>query len=193
MCGLGVTNIHKIVIEVCEVMVTHLWQDYVSSYFPLTEEHMKEKIIDMEDIWQFPRCWAAVDGCHISIKCPDGGAKAAKEYHNFTNFHSIVLMGLVDTKYRFVWASAGIPGNTHDAMILQSTQLWKDIVEHNSIPSMSKEICNVEIGPLIVADSAFPCTTWIMKPYSNAVLSPEETLIIGCLGQGWLPNVHMVS
>jgi hypothetical protein len=86
------------------------------------KEHVKEKIMDMEEIWQFPCCWAAVDGCHISIKCPDGGAEAAKEYHNFKNFYSIVLMGLVDAKYRFVWASVGFPGNTHDAMILQATQ-----------------------------------------------------------------------
>jgi hypothetical protein len=57
MCGLGVTTIHKIVIEVCEVVVTYLWQDYVSSYFPLMEEDMKEKMIDMEEIWQFPCCW----------------------------------------------------------------------------------------------------------------------------------------
>jgi hypothetical protein len=32
-------RVHKIVIEVCEVMVTHLWHDYVYCYFPLTEGH----------------------------------------------------------------------------------------------------------------------------------------------------------
>ena len=60
-----------------------------------------------------------MDGCHISIKCPDGGAEAVKEYNNFKNFYPIVLVGLVEAKYRFEWASAGILGNTHDAMILQ--------------------------------------------------------------------------
>ena len=135
---------------------------------------MKEKIMDMEEIWQFPCCWSAVDGCHISIKCPDGGAEAAKEYHNFKNFYSIVMMGLVDAKYRFVWASVGFPGNSHDSMILQTTQLWKDITENNIIPSIAKIIEGVEVGPLIVADSAFPCTTSIMKPYTCATLTPEE-------------------
>ena len=52
-------------------------------------------IIDMEDRWQFPCCWSAVDGCHISIKCPDGGAEAAKEYHNFKNFYSVILTGKI--------------------------------------------------------------------------------------------------
>ena len=88
----------------------NLWDNAVSSHFPSSEEKMKEKIIDMEEIWQFPVCWAAVNGCHIPIKCPDGGAEAAKEYYNFKNLYSIVLMGLVDAKYRFVWASAGSLG-----------------------------------------------------------------------------------
>ena len=68
-------------------------------------------------------CWSAVDGCHISITCPDGGSEEAKEYHNFNNFYSIVLMSLLDAKYRFVWVSVGFPENTHDAMSLQTTQL----------------------------------------------------------------------
>ena len=174
MSGLGITTIQRIVVEVCEALVVHLWQDTVSGNFPSSEQQMREKIIDMEELWQFPCCWAAVDGCHISIKCPDGGAEAAKEYHNFKNFYSIVLMGLIDAKYRFVWASVGIPGNTHDAMILQTTQLWKDITENDVIPSISKTISDVEVGPLIAADSAFPCTTWIMKPYTCATLTPEE-------------------
>ena len=42
-----------------------------------------KKILDMEEFWQFPCCWAAVDHCHIPIKCPPGGQEASKEYHNF--------------------------------------------------------------------------------------------------------------
>lgn len=68
------------------------------------------------------------------------GAEAAKEYHNFKIFYSIVLMGLVDAKYRFVWASVGFPGNTHDAMILQTKQLWRDITDNNALPLISKKI-----------------------------------------------------
>lgn len=174
MSGLGIATIQQIVKEVCESIVIHLWKDAVSAHFPSSEGHMREKIIDMEELWQFPCCWSAVDGCHISIKCPNGGAEAAKEYHNFKNFYSIVLMGLIDAKYRFVWASAGFPGNTHDAMILQATQLWKDIMDNNLLPAISKKIEGIEVGPLIVGDSAFPCTTWIMKPYTFSTLQPQE-------------------
>ena len=171
MSDLGIATIQGIV---CEAIVHNLWHDAISVHFPSSEEHMKEKIIDMEERWQFPCCWSAVDGCHISIKCPDGGAEGAKEYHNFKNFYSVILMGLVNAKYRFVWASVGFPGNSHDSIILQSTQVWKDITQNNIIPSISKMIGGVKVGPLIVADSAFPCTTWIMKPFTHATLVPEE-------------------
>lgn len=83
-------------------------------------------------------------------------------------------MGLVDAKYRFIWAGVAFPGNSHDSMILQSTQIWRDITENNIIVAISKKIGGVEVGPLIVADSAFPCTTWIMKPITCATLTPEE-------------------
>jgi hypothetical protein len=34
----------------------------------------------------------AIDGCHIPNKCPPGGKNACKEYHNYKNFFSVVLM-----------------------------------------------------------------------------------------------------
>ena len=55
--------------------------------------------------WQFPVAFAAIDGYHLPIKCPSGGAESAKEYHNFKDFYSVVLMALVDAHKWFVWAS----------------------------------------------------------------------------------------
>ena len=58
------------------------------------------------------------------MKCPPGELQSSKEYHKFKNFHSIVPMDMVDYQYRFVWASRGFPGNSHDAIIFKSTDLW---------------------------------------------------------------------
>ena len=84
------------------MLVNHLWNDCVSIPFPDSTEALKEKILDMEELWQFPCCWAAIDGCHIPRKCPPGGLESCKEFHNFKNFYSIVLLAMVDSKYRFV-------------------------------------------------------------------------------------------
>lgn len=175
MAGLGVSTVCSIVQEVSQVLVDHLWAETISTHMPQSQEDFKIKILDMEEFWQFPCCWAAIDGCHIPMKCPPGGLEASKEYHNFKNFYSVVLMGLVDSHYRFIWGSCGFPGNSHDAIIFQSTALWNTI-QQGYIPQMGKEVGEIPITipPLIVGDSAFPLRTWLMKPYTNAVLSPQQ-------------------
>ena len=68
-----------------------LWSVY-GKILPKSEDEFRSKIPDMEEAWQFPCCWSAVDGCHIPIKCPPGGLESCKEYHNFKNFFSMMLM-----------------------------------------------------------------------------------------------------
>ena len=174
MVGLARPTVTMIVNEVSHVIVSCLWQEFVSAHMPKTEEEFKNKMLDMEELWQFPFSWAAVDGCHIPMKCPPGGNSTRKEYHNFKNFYSIVLMALVDARYRFVWGSCGFPGNSHDSIILQATSLWSDINNGKVLPDFCQDEQGVSIPPLILGDSAFPFKTYLMKPYTNAILSKQQ-------------------
>ena len=131
-------------------------------------------MVDMETLWQFHCCWGAIDGCHVSIQCPPEGPNASKEYHNFKNFYSIIMMAIVGAKDRFIWANVGFPGNSHDSVILQSTELWHEVTENNVITSMAKTIEGTEVYPMILGDSAFPFRIWLMKPYTHANLKPVE-------------------
>ena len=173
MPGLGVSTVCLIVQEVCQVLVDHLWRECVSCHMPNTQEDFKKKILDMEEFWQFPCYWAAIDGCHIPMKCPPGGLEACKQYHNFKNFYSVVLMAMIDSHYRFVWGSCGFPGNSHDAVIFKSTDLWNSI-QDGFIPLIGKSVGDANVPPLtcIVGDSALQ--TWLMKPFTNAVLSLQQ-------------------
>ena len=101
MTGLGVLRECTIVNEVKRAVVNNLWDECVGQQLPRRKEHFKEKILDMEEHRQFFCCWSAIDGCHLPIKCPLGSF-AAKEYHNFKNFYSIVLIAMIDANYRFV-------------------------------------------------------------------------------------------
>ena len=175
MVDKGRSTVSTIVDEVTEAIMKNLWQEHVSAHFPNNKQQFREKMLDMEERWQFPCCWAAIDGCHIPLRCPDGGLAACKDYHNFKNFYSIVLMAMVDAKYRFIWGSCGFPGNSHDSIIFQSTQLWTNISEGQGIPSIGKDLGGVTVPPLVLGDSAFPFQTWLMKPFTNAVLSPQES------------------
>ena len=82
-------------------------------------------------------------------------------------------MAMVESKYRFVWGSSGFPGNSYDAIIFKSTSLW-DLLQNGLLPNIAKVVAGVSISPLIVGDSAFPVQLWLMKPYTNATLSPKQ-------------------
>ena len=173
MVGRGVATVNSVVLEVCQVLVEYLGTESITSNMPKSREDFEGEILDVEELWQFSCCWVALDGCHIPIKCPPGGLEACKEYHNFKNFYSIVLMAMVDSHSRFVWGSCGYPGNSHDAIIFRSTNLWNSI-QDGLLPNVGKAVGAVNVPPLIIADSAFPLRTWLMKPYTNALLSPQQ-------------------
>ena len=99
---------------------------------------------------------SAIDGCHIPTKCLPGGNESCKEYHNCKNFYIIVLMAMVDAKGRFIWDGCGFPGNSHDSIILQSTNLWSELHDSKKPPVFSQNVNNVIIPPLLIGDSAFP-------------------------------------
>ena len=83
-------------------------------------------------------------------------------------------MGMVDANGRFIWASVGDPGNSHDSIIMQSTTLWQDIAQGKILPGIAKNVGGADVLPLIVGDSVFPFQAWLMKPYTNAVLTEKQ-------------------
>ena len=174
LTGLGTSTVFEIVKEVSLTIVCRLWQTFVAKNFPDNLEKQKDIMESFGSNWQYPCCVSALDGCHIPIKCPKGGQESAKEYHNFKNFFSIVLMALVDAKQRFMWASSGFPGNSHDAIIFQSTGLYAEIEEGKIIKQVAKVQDGQNIYPMIIGDSAFPFKAWLMKPYTNAVLAEKQ-------------------
>ena len=174
MCGLQKSTACMIVNESCRVIINTYWDESVKKHFPTSEDEIQHVMGKFGEEWQFPCAFAAVDGSHLPVKCPNGGAQAMKQYFNFKGFYSIVLMALVDAEYRFIWASVGAPGNTHDSTLLQSTDLWRKIVEGDFIPNVAQKIEDVEIPPLILGDGAFPLRTFLMKPHGDAVLPDNK-------------------
>ena len=97
-----------------------------------------------------------------------------KQYHNFKNFYSVILLALVDAKYRFIWASLGAPGNTHEPTLLQSTILWSNVVNGDVLSEAVAKTDDIVIPPLILGDGAFPMRSFLLKPYSDAVLPDKK-------------------
>ena len=182
MTGRAVSTIRTICNEVAGLIITYLWDKHVR--FPQTSEELKRAVNHMERMWQCTCAFAAVDGTHIPIKYPPGGAEAAKEYFNYKNFYSIILMGVVDARCRFLWANCGSPGSSHDATVFKASSLHQKLSNHEYLSQLTTEINGIQAPPIMLGGSAFPHHTWLLKPYSHAVLSELQSYFNYRLSKG---------
>lgn len=175
MTGFGLSNVATIVWGNCEKPLGWVFHQLFSKGWGWVQT---EKCLILRNCGNSHAVRGGVDGCHIPCKCPKSGAEARKEYYNFKNFYSIVLVALVDAKYRFMWGSCGFPENSHDSIIFQSTSLREEVQQGTVIPNIGKITDGVHISPVRAVDLAFQFSTWLTKPYTNAILSQEQSILI---------------
>ena len=74
--------------------------------------------------WNVPHALGALDVKHIAMKKQN---RSGSEYYNYNHFFSLVLLALVDTKYRFLWVDVGSSGSSSDAQICNQRKLRRKI------------------------------------------------------------------
>lgn len=88
--------------ETCEAIVQeHMNETLVC---PTTPEEWTEVASLFAKRWHFHHAVGALNGKHIAMKCPPHGGSL---YYNYKDFHSIVLLALVDADYRFLYVAVG--------------------------------------------------------------------------------------
>ena len=80
MFGVGESTVCAVGREVCEAIKEECWEEYVAKFFPNDETRMEDLLTSMGAEWQFQYAFSAIDGSHLPIKCPNGGAEAMKQY-----------------------------------------------------------------------------------------------------------------
>ena len=125
--------------------------------------------------WNFPHAVGALDGKHIRIKKP---ANSGSIYFNYKKFFSIVLMGLVDADYKFLWIDTGGVGSSSDAHIYNASDLKKCIEKETiGLPPPEPLPGDPSERPtpyFLIGDDAFALSSFMMKPYSKPHMLIEE-------------------
>jgi len=63
----------------------------------LSAADQAQLVNEFEAKFQFPDCAGALDGSHIPILTPP---ENGSDYYNYKNWHSVLLLGIVDAHYR---------------------------------------------------------------------------------------------
>ena len=98
MAGTAQSTICRIAIKVSELITEMMWESILKIFFLNTLEEFKTAMVDMESEWQFPFAFLGIDRSYLPTLCPKAGSEAIKQYYNFKNFYSIILLTLTDAR-----------------------------------------------------------------------------------------------
>lgn len=166
-------TISKFIPQVCDAILEEFRDEAFTT--PSTPDAWKEVAQQFGRRWNFHHACGALDGKHIAIRKPKLSGSA---YYNYKGFFSIVLLGLVDADYKFLWANVGSEGSSSDAGVFNNSNLEPALrngtlgLPHpDPLPNDDRDT-----PYFIIADDAFPLRTWLMKPYSHRYLSHKERI-----------------
>lgn len=161
--GVGKSTVCQIVLEVCSSIVEVLFKRLV--HLPVTRQDIETEIAAFFKRAGFPQVVGAVDGCHVAILAPN---ENPADYVNRKGFFSIILQGLVDSDYLFRDVYVGWPGKVHDSRVFKNSPLYDACCARTFLPmGLSKVITNVVVPPVILGDSAYGLTNWLMRPFTD--------------------------
>ena len=152
---------------------------------PSTEEEWINISAQFNELWNFPNCIGAMDGKHIQMRRP---INSGSYYFNYKGFFSIVLLGLVDADYKFIYIDVGCNDRISDGGVYRNPSLSQALSENRLNVPAAQAVANsdVVLPYVIAADDAFPLKDHIMKPYPICQKSKEyTTIVLAELGALW--------
>lgn len=93
-------------------LLRSIWDCLVSQFMPTPgSEDWKEIAEDFQRLWAFPNCCGAIDGKHVIIQAP---SNTGSQFYNYKGSFSIVLLAVVDSRWRFRVVDVGAFGRSSD-------------------------------------------------------------------------------
>ncbi|XP_017470382.1 PREDICTED: putative nuclease HARBI1 [Rhagoletis zephyria] len=150
--GVGKSTVCTILSEFCKEVWKVLHPGYFN-YFPLSRKTIEECVDGFKSIG-FPQCLGTLDGCHIEIR---PRTEEAVDYINYKGWYSTVLQALV----AYIFS----PGRCNDSQIFEKSSLKRELEKCSLLYSMSTKLGNFDIPVVILGDSAFRFSKYLMKPF----------------------------
>lgn len=166
-------TISLLVPEVCKA-ITHEYK-HEMIMCPTSPEEWRAIANEFLERWNIPHACGALDGKHVAIRCP---SNTGSLYYNYKGFFSVVLMALVDAKYKFIWVDIGGLGSMSDCQIFNASEL-KECLENCTIGFPESEplpFDDRDTPYFILGDDAFGLRTFLMKPYSQRGLTKDQRI-----------------
>jgi hypothetical protein len=171
----GLSTSRAIVKETCKSIIDVLGHLYI-----ITPTDTKEWIKiarDFEKRLHFPHCVGAIDGKHVRIVCP---RSSGSYFYNYKDFFSIILLGIVESHYKFIFIDVGSEGKASDGGVWSKCTFHHFLNTQNNtlnFPAAQKVTGFQQKLPFFfVADDAFPLGPHIMKPYPGGNLSKKQSV-----------------
>lgn len=159
--GVGKSTAGEMLHEFCTTLVDNFFHTFIQ--FPSTNEEVKKTTNDFQISSGYPMCLGALDGSHISIKPPLG---FEVDYFNYKKYHSVVLLGVVNSSLSFTYVNVGAPGRSNDSSVFARSNL-AEVIQHPTYSNHYMMINNVKIQSHLIADSAFALAPTLMKPFPS--------------------------
>lgn len=144
---------------------TALWDRLQPLFMKTPMRKDWEKIAeDFELKWQFKNCIGAIDGKHVSIKCPP---HSGSSYFNYKKFYSIVLLAVVDADKKFIVIDVGSMGRFSDGGILSDSLFGRKLYKNELDLPIDRPLD--DNGPSVpyvfIGDQAFALRKNLLRPY----------------------------
>ena len=179
-------TISRFIPEVADAIFNVLKDEYLK--FSQSKQEWLEISGGIYNKLQFPNRIGAMDGKYIPIKCPK---RDGSMFSNYKGFHSILLLGLVNSDYKFIFIDAGCQGRVSDGSVFRIMELYNLLVSDELNFPDSMELTesqnpawnftdeSMSTPFVIVGDEAFPLNKHLMKPYAKIELD-ELKRIFNC-------------
>ncbi|XP_015227457.1 PREDICTED: putative nuclease HARBI1 [Cyprinodon variegatus] len=142
-----------------------------------TEDTWKEVAQGFWEKWNFPNCFGAIDGKHISIQSPP---RAGSQNSSHDRTFEILLLALVDADCRFRFIQVADFWRTDDGGMFAGSDLAKSIKSGTlHVPPSAPLPGAAHLGDVpfvMVGDAAFPLKTYLMRPYPEVRLNGKNRI-----------------